>query len=302
MKIIFVNFLCKISLNFKSIYMKSQKPIRKFKILFLIAAFPLLLSAQNGETAFNTNCAACHSIGGGKLVGPDLKGITQKRDKVWFGLFVKNSAQLISSGDADAIAIAKEYNNMPMPPSALSDADIEAIYKFVQTKSGGSTTPTVAVDYLKDSKVENIKSGYKLFTGEKPFKNSGVSCISCHNVDQYGSGGKLAKNLTVSFNTIGADGIKAMMASPAFPAMINSYKNNALTEEEVFNLTSYLRATATNKLPADINKVASLRFNFYIYSTVGFSAFCLFFFINYRTRKRGSVNDEIMNRQLKTTI
>lgn len=28
-------------------------------------------------------CGACHKIGGGKLVGPDLKGVTARRDQVW---------------------------------------------------------------------------------------------------------------------------------------------------------------------------------------------------------------------------
>lgn len=281
--------------------MKYKKKKIGFAILLFLSFSPFLLLAQDGEATFKANCAACHSVGGGKLVGPDLSGVTKKRDKVWFSKFVKNSAQVINSGDADAIAISKEYNNMLMPPSTLPNADIESIYQFIETKSGGTSTPAIVVDYLKDSKDENIRNGFKLFTGEKAFKNSGVSCISCHNVDQYGSGGKLAKNLTISFNTLKTDGIKAMIASPAFPAMINSYKNNALTEEEIFNLTSFLRATATNKLPADISKKASLRFNFFLYSSIGFLAFFIFFLLIYRTRKRGSVNDKIINRQLKTT-
>lgn len=28
-------------------------------------------------------CGACHKIGGGKLVGPDLKGVTARREQVW---------------------------------------------------------------------------------------------------------------------------------------------------------------------------------------------------------------------------
>lgn len=280
------------------LYNKTRK---RFTMLLFLSISPFLLLAQDGEATFKANCAACHSIGGGKLVGPDLKGITQKRKIDWIKKFIKNSAEFINSGDADAVAIAKEYNNMLMPPSTLPDAEIDLIIKYMQTKSGDSSTPTVAIDYLKDSKDANVRDGYQLFIGAKPFKNSGVSCIACHNTDQYGSGGKLAKNLTVSFNNLSADGIKAMLASPAFPAMINSYKNNALTEEEIFNLTSYLRATATNKLPTDISKKASLRFNFLLYGFIGFLAFFIFFLLIYRSRKRGSVNDEIINRQLKTS-
>src|SRR4051812_24436604 len=28
-------------------------------------------------------CIGCHKVGGGKLVGPDLKGVTARRDQVW---------------------------------------------------------------------------------------------------------------------------------------------------------------------------------------------------------------------------
>lgn len=280
--------------------MKHLKTKIGVAIFFFLSMIPFLLIAQDSESTFKTNCSGCHTIGGGRLVGPDLKGITEKRNKEWIKKFIKNSYALIESGDADAVAIAKEYNNMPMPPSTLSDAEIEGIYKYLEISSAETSSPKVAVDYLKDSKDENVINGYELFIGEKFFKNKGVSCIACHNTDQFGSGGRLAKNLTVSFNNIGAAGIKSMLVSPAFPAMINSYKSNVLTDEEIFNLTSYLRATANNTLPEEINKTATLKTNFFLYSSIGFMAFFIFFLLLYLSRKRGSVNDVIINRQLKT--
>ena len=39
-----------------------------------VEAAPIGQSGTVGETIFQTKCAACHSIGGGKLVGPDLQG------------------------------------------------------------------------------------------------------------------------------------------------------------------------------------------------------------------------------------
>ena len=49
----------------------------------LVQAAPTRQDPVAGEQAFKTKCAACHTIGGGKLVGPDLKEVTTRRDDAW---------------------------------------------------------------------------------------------------------------------------------------------------------------------------------------------------------------------------
>jgi len=44
-----------------------------------------------GEQVFNTTCFACHTIGGGRLIGPDLAGVHEKRSQEWLEKFVKSS-------------------------------------------------------------------------------------------------------------------------------------------------------------------------------------------------------------------
>ena len=61
------------------------KPIKN-QILFILAAF-ISLSAfaqPDGAKIFKQNCTACHVIGETKLIGPGLKGVTEKRNKEWF--------------------------------------------------------------------------------------------------------------------------------------------------------------------------------------------------------------------------
>ena len=41
-------------------------------------------SAQTqGESLFQRTCIACHTINGGRLVGPDLENIRNRRDEAW---------------------------------------------------------------------------------------------------------------------------------------------------------------------------------------------------------------------------
>ncbi|HVA99001.1 MAG TPA: cytochrome c, partial [Bacteroidia bacterium] len=45
-------------------------------ILFATLAF-----SQDGKELFQNNCKTCHTIGHGKLVGPDLKGVADRRQE-----------------------------------------------------------------------------------------------------------------------------------------------------------------------------------------------------------------------------
>jgi hypothetical protein len=40
-------------------------------------------SAREGEQIFVEKCTACHTIGKGRLVGPDLSGVTTRREESW---------------------------------------------------------------------------------------------------------------------------------------------------------------------------------------------------------------------------
>jgi len=77
-------------------------------------------------------CAACHTIGKGKLVGPDLYNVTQRRDREWLLRFIKNSTEVIQSGDPYAVKLFEEFNKVPMPPSTYTDDQILAILDYIE--------------------------------------------------------------------------------------------------------------------------------------------------------------------------
>ena len=112
--------------------------INNFKSCILLLAvvftFSFQTSAQpDGAQIYKANCTACHMIGGGRLVGPDLQGITEKRTKDWLKKWINSSSELIASGDADAIAIFEEYNKSVMTNFYFSDEEYEALYSYLQS-------------------------------------------------------------------------------------------------------------------------------------------------------------------------
>ncbi len=102
---------------------------------------PAAGDAAAGKALFNANCAACHKLDS-KSTGPALRGITAKHDKAWFYGWIKNSAALIASGDADAVKVFNENNKTPMTAfPQLSNADIDNILAYTDTKIEKPSTP-----------------------------------------------------------------------------------------------------------------------------------------------------------------
>jgi nitrite reductase (NO-forming) len=96
-----------------------------------VDATPTDPQAARGKLAFESKCLACHSIGQGKKLGPDLAGVTRLRSTEWLARWLKEPEKMLQS-DATAKAMLKEYNNLPMPNQNLSDAEIREYIKYFQ--------------------------------------------------------------------------------------------------------------------------------------------------------------------------
>jgi len=83
-----------------------------------------------GKSLFNQHCAACHNLDK-KMTGPALRGVTERLDSEWLHKWIKNSAEMVKSGDAYAVKIFEEYNGSPMNTfPQLSEADIDNILAY----------------------------------------------------------------------------------------------------------------------------------------------------------------------------
>ena len=105
------------------------------RILFLTVFFTLslnLFAQADGEQIFKTNCISCHTIGGGRLIGPDLEGVSKKRNVEWLKKWINSSSDFIASGDADAIAIFEEYNKVAMTSFYFEDEDMDALLAYLE--------------------------------------------------------------------------------------------------------------------------------------------------------------------------
>lgn len=124
--------------------------ILKFSIVFLLV-FSFRLSAQdpvNGKTLFNANCAACHNLDK-PMTGPALRGVVEKYngDKEWLYKWIRNSSELIKSGDERANKIFNEYNQsvMTLFPQ-LTDENIEDLLAYMSEPKPAVVAPVPPID------------------------------------------------------------------------------------------------------------------------------------------------------------
>jgi len=286
-----------------------KKSLTAIFLLILLFTIPLF-SQTTGETIFFTSCSACHTIGQGRLVGPDLANIQKRVQEEWFKKFVKSSQKMVKSGDPRAVKIFNEYNKIMMPNQALNDKQIIEVLNYIKERSPKETTTKevkAPAFTLKNSLGFNLDEagkdesniGSEYFTGEKRFKNDAISCSSCHNIvnDNLIGGGLLAKDLTNSYSRLNASGIDAIMSSPPFPVMKTAFENKQLTKDERYYLLAFLKQVDYDSIyqhPVNYNK-------YFIYSgIVGVVILMGVFGLVWFRRKKGSVNQGIFKRQLKS--
>ena len=117
--------------------MKYPNLHRYFSILVSVFFLTLIatksVNAQDGEALFKANCTSCHAVKE-KVIGPALKGISQRRQEDWLLKWIKNSQAVIKSGDEYAVKLFNEYNKLAMTSFNLKDDEIKAILAYVKAE------------------------------------------------------------------------------------------------------------------------------------------------------------------------
>lgn len=102
------------------------------------------LSIDKGQFLFQSRCEACHTIGGGDRIGPDLKGVTQRRDAAWLTRYVAQPEKMLAEGDPIATGLFRQYKQVRMPNVELGTDDVAAVLSFIAARSEGGKEAGVA--------------------------------------------------------------------------------------------------------------------------------------------------------------
>jgi mono/diheme cytochrome c family protein len=231
-------------------------PVKFFflwRTFVILALAPLLLwtgvsafaendSVGRGKKVFEGKCSPCHTIGGGRKVGPDLKGITEERQRVWLEAFISDPEKMFSSNDPIATGLLNQFK-IKMPVLGLSKDDVSAVIDFLGSQESALQTSAPA----RGAPPGDAGEGKRLFTGSTAFKKGGAHCIACHSVNGIGflGGGTLGPDLTNVYSVLG-DGIASTLTNIPFPTMVPVFKEHPLTPEEARDLTAFFKGIAAS--------------------------------------------------------
>jgi len=229
-----------------------ERPVERRALTFCIAiaiasGLASSVHAQDAAATFSQRCASCHSIGEGARVGPDLAGATDRRDREWLHSFIQAPSSMLDS-DADAQALLDEYGGVRMPDLGLDDATVDSLIDYIERCStedcsgegGGGLRPA------SEATADDVEAGRALFTGATVLENGGPACISCHQTQDVAGlgGGTLAVDLTQVYARLGESGMDGALTGTPFPVMNTIYPDRPLTEDEAFQIKSYLAHTS----------------------------------------------------------
>jgi mono/diheme cytochrome c family protein len=215
--------------------------------LWLLLPVPGAL-AQDTAAFYKRKCGACHSIGGGRLLGPDLKDVESRKDRKWLKQFLLNPKATLDQGDAYGKQILSEAHGMVMPKvSGIDEAMADALLDFI---AGGGAAADSGAE--KPFTAADAALGEELVAGRRRLASGGPPCIACHAFAALpgAGGGRLGPDLSSEFTRLGGrKGFTSWLSSPPTPTMQAVYSTHPLKPDEVTAIAAWLKLQPAKTAP-----------------------------------------------------
>lgn len=194
-------------------------------------------SAFSPDQVWASRCGTCHTVGRGDDVGPDLQGITDRREPDWLISFIQSPTALIEAGDEIAVELFERFGRQKMPDHPYTPEQIEELLAWIE--AGGPGDPVPPVRPASSASAEERRLGRLLFQGALPFAAGGAPCAHCHTLEETG-GASLGGALTDVYDRYRDVELSHLLGGMASPLMREVYGPRPLTEEEVFCIKAFL--------------------------------------------------------------
>jgi len=239
-----------------SVACRSVDGLRRFLVLALLIAVGVQTSwaeddpdntalkfSSEAAATFNKRCTACHTYGKGIKVGPDLKGVTERRKRDWLIKFIHASSVVIKSGDRTATDLFAQFKQQRMPDwTDLSEKQINDILDYVAI--GGPDFKPADERSAELGTAADAENGRDLFSGRKGLKYGVQACATCHSVQGAAWGGSLGPDLSKTYFKYQDRALTEFLRHPCFQWSAGTPETHYLTAKESFSLKVFLRQAA----------------------------------------------------------
>ncbi len=218
-------------------------------VLVFLITFSIAAGAQDAADFFRQNCMNCHTVGGGRITGPDLKNVTQRKDRQWLVKFLQEPKAMIDAGDPYALKLQGEARGVVMPTIAgMSPERAQLLLDMIEAESKLAKSQFAGLQISnRPFTPQEIAQGRALFAGDTKLAGGGPACVSCHTMRGLPglSGGRLGPDLTLVYERLqGRKGLAQWLVAPASPTMAPVFKKQALKPDEILPLVAYFEAAA----------------------------------------------------------
>jgi len=111
-----------------------------------------------GQVLFANRCAACHTFGKGVLLGPDLMGVTARRERDWIIRYLASPNEMRARKDPIALELARN-NKVLMPNLKLTKKELGEVIAYLEAKSVPGPKPEAQHAMVASGPADGEKPG-----------------------------------------------------------------------------------------------------------------------------------------------
>ena len=96
---------------------------------------PKIKTKTLGNLMFLNRCSPCHTVGKGDRIGPDLRGVTSRRDLQWLARYIHNPELMRARKDPIALELSARFDGMVMPNLQLATYEVTDLIHYLDDES-----------------------------------------------------------------------------------------------------------------------------------------------------------------------
>ena len=90
---------------------------------------------DDGARLFKNQCGACHTVGKGDGIGPDLANVTKRREHCWVARYIAEPDKMLQEKDPIAVELFAKYKNVRMPNLSVAPEDVALLLSHIEKES-----------------------------------------------------------------------------------------------------------------------------------------------------------------------